>query len=76
MRTRKKAQTSDAIIARLALVLSHARSDLEAVHLIPCDFEKVKRKPGKYDATLLPDGRLVTTHKSKLIEIRVLNDPS
>lgn len=74
MKTRTKPRRSDAIRAGLALVKAHARPDMTAIHLLPCDLEKVARKPEKYDVIRQTDGRLVTVFNSTLIDVVSIDD--
>jgi len=51
---------------------THARPGLRHIHLIECDFARVKRDPNYFDATMQPNGRIVTVFNSRLIELVAL----
>ena len=74
-RARQTARSSDDIVAGIRRVKAFARKDLAAIHLIQCDFEKVQRKPSKYDVTEQGDGTLVTVFRGRLIEVRSSENP-
>ena len=69
MQTRKTPRTMREIQGYIRTVKAFAREDLESVHLLPCDFEKVRLKPSAYDVTEQSDGRLVTTFRGRLIDV-------
>ena len=48
---------------------AHARPELSCIHLIACDFARVKHDPAYFDATKQDDGRIMTVHNSELIEV-------
>jgi hypothetical protein len=50
-------------------VLAYAREDLPAIHLVPCDYEKVRRKPSNYGASTKEDGSIVVSFRGRLVPI-------
>lgn len=72
---RQTPRSSLEITESIRRVKAFARNDLEAIHLVESDFEKVKRKPARYDVTKQPDGKLVTVFRGRLIEVRSAENP-
>ncbi len=53
----------------IELLKLRARPTMACIHLIKCDFARVVHDPKYFDATKQDNGRIMTVHKSKLIEI-------
>lgn len=66
---RKTPRTTTEIREGIGTVLRFARKDLEAVHLVPADFEVADRNPEKCGLTKQDDGRLVRGFNGRLIEV-------
>ncbi len=69
MKHRTEARPDCMIKVGIEQLKIHARPGLKNIHLIECDFARVKRDPNYFDATQQPDGRIVTVFSSRLIEL-------
>ena len=61
--------STDEIAKGIRTIKMHARDDLPAIHLVPCDYQKVKRKPANYGASTQQDGSIVVAFRGRLIPI-------
>ena len=70
---RKHARLDPEIKRDIVRVKLHSRPGLTHIHLIPCDFARVKHDPKYFDATEWRDGRIMTVLKGKLVEVVALS---
>lgn len=69
---RTKPRTTEQIRQSIAKVLMHASDECKAVHLIPCDFEKLASYPDAFDCVEQSDGKIVTVFRGGLVEVVVV----
>ena len=66
---RTNARLDPEIKRDIVRVKLHARPGLTHIHLIPCDFARVKHDPKYFNTTLWSNGRIMTVHDGHLIEV-------